>query len=515
MFVGIVPNLVLMTFIKLSRVMNIGIFLLVAKEVFTRGQRIVNVIPMSMLTQLPFSPVLQRPYICDYPGCTKRYTDPSSLRKHKNNSHLKKARCDGRPDGEDGGGVPQISEVVSSSKGFQKLQRPKQARRSSSSAVEGIHMMETSTMMEGSMIPGAMKQEAMYHPESSELPFMKAHTDPGPAALQRVRNSIGSYLLCQEDPQYSTDRGDYTTYYLEADQKQISTGGGGVALPVIQHSSWGHHSASPPTAEYPHQPPPTLNQLSNYSPAPMRTHLLTRTRSNGNSVTSNGTFLAPSPAESMLSSASIETARTNHTYPGTKRVTVNNATFTPSLRNHSAVATGDRQHNRHHSYPTMSGVIEQQRNRPLQRNLSQGNTDHGYFSRHNLLPPLQSNKALGYELCDALPSFSDVQSTSSCSMDTYRLQYSANDMAPPTHQPEYVTCQPPVHGGHEQLLFDGSVDNGSHIMHLPSYSEAMRSRGASSNMVLGDRSTHIMSLSRETSFLEGLHSRHDIEEGLF
>lgn len=34
MFVGIVPNLVIMTFIKLSPAMNIGIFLLVAKEIF-------------------------------------------------------------------------------------------------------------------------------------------------------------------------------------------------------------------------------------------------------------------------------------------------------------------------------------------------------------------------------------------------------------------------------------------------------------------------------------------------
>lgn len=25
---------------------------------------------------------LQKPYVCKAPGCTKRYTDPSSLRKH-------------------------------------------------------------------------------------------------------------------------------------------------------------------------------------------------------------------------------------------------------------------------------------------------------------------------------------------------------------------------------------------------------------------------------------------------
>lgn len=372
--------------------------------------------------------------------------------------------------------------------------------------------METSTMMEGPAIHGALKPEAMYHSDACELPFMKAHTDPGPAALQRVRNSIGSYLLCREDPPYCADGRDYNTYYHEADQKQISIGGG-LALPVIQHSSWSPHSTSPLTTEYPHQPHPTLNQLSSYSPAPLKTHLLPRTRNNGSSVASNGTVLAPSPAESMLSSVSIETARTNHTYPGTKRMTADNTAFAPSLRNRSAVSTFDRHHNRHHTYPAMKGSTEQQSNRPLQRNFSQGSSNHVYPSRHNLLPPLQSNKALGYDLCDTLPSFSDVQSTSSCSMDAYRMP-SSIDMTHHTHQPEYAGCQQPVQSSHEQFMFNGSLHNGSHIMHLPSYSEVMHARVASSNMVLADRSTHLMSLPRETSFLECQHSGHDIE-GLF
>lgn len=31
--------------------------------------------------------VLQKPYVCKAPGCTKRYTDPSSLRKHVKTVH--------------------------------------------------------------------------------------------------------------------------------------------------------------------------------------------------------------------------------------------------------------------------------------------------------------------------------------------------------------------------------------------------------------------------------------------
>lgn len=30
---------------------------------------------------------LQKPYVCKFPGCTKRYTDPSSLRKHVKTVH--------------------------------------------------------------------------------------------------------------------------------------------------------------------------------------------------------------------------------------------------------------------------------------------------------------------------------------------------------------------------------------------------------------------------------------------
>ena len=34
-----------------------------------------------------FDSIFQKPYICKAPGCTKRYTDPSSLRKHVKTVH--------------------------------------------------------------------------------------------------------------------------------------------------------------------------------------------------------------------------------------------------------------------------------------------------------------------------------------------------------------------------------------------------------------------------------------------
>ncbi len=49
----------------------------------------------------------QKPYVCKIPGCTKRYTDPSSLRKHVKTVHgpevyaNKKHKGDPGPGGED------------------------------------------------------------------------------------------------------------------------------------------------------------------------------------------------------------------------------------------------------------------------------------------------------------------------------------------------------------------------------------------------------------------------------
>ena len=55
--------------------------------------------------------MFQKPYVCKIPGCTKRYTDPSSLRKHVKTVHgpeahiTKKQRGDTypRPPPQDGG----------------------------------------------------------------------------------------------------------------------------------------------------------------------------------------------------------------------------------------------------------------------------------------------------------------------------------------------------------------------------------------------------------------------------
>lgn len=41
----------------------------------------------TFLTAPPFPVIFQKPYVCKIPGCTKRYTDPSSLRKHVKTVH--------------------------------------------------------------------------------------------------------------------------------------------------------------------------------------------------------------------------------------------------------------------------------------------------------------------------------------------------------------------------------------------------------------------------------------------
>lgn len=40
-----------------------------------------------LINSMNFSIFVQKPYICDAPGCTKCYTDPSSLRKHIKTVH--------------------------------------------------------------------------------------------------------------------------------------------------------------------------------------------------------------------------------------------------------------------------------------------------------------------------------------------------------------------------------------------------------------------------------------------
>lgn len=45
------------------------------------------ILPLSHLCLLSSFSIQQKPYVCKLPGCTKRYTDPSSLRKHVKTVH--------------------------------------------------------------------------------------------------------------------------------------------------------------------------------------------------------------------------------------------------------------------------------------------------------------------------------------------------------------------------------------------------------------------------------------------
>ena len=66
---------------------------------------------------LPVSHLSQKPYACKAPGCIKRYTDPSSLRKHVKTVHGADFYANKRHKGEGdggGGGAPSGSGAPSS-----------------------------------------------------------------------------------------------------------------------------------------------------------------------------------------------------------------------------------------------------------------------------------------------------------------------------------------------------------------------------------------------------------------
>lgn len=49
---------------------------------------------------------IQKPYVCKIPGCTKRYTDPSSLRKHVKTVHGPEAHITKKHRGDTGPRAP-------------------------------------------------------------------------------------------------------------------------------------------------------------------------------------------------------------------------------------------------------------------------------------------------------------------------------------------------------------------------------------------------------------------------
>lgn len=56
--------------------------------------------------------LLQKPYVCKIPGCTKRYTDPSSLRKHVKTVHGPEAHITKKHRGDTGPRAPSSALTV-------------------------------------------------------------------------------------------------------------------------------------------------------------------------------------------------------------------------------------------------------------------------------------------------------------------------------------------------------------------------------------------------------------------
>ncbi len=75
-----------------------------------------------------FCAFLQKPYVCKIPGCTKRYTDPSSLRKHVKTVHGPEAHITKKHRG-DTGPRPPGSAMTPGGQGSELVLEKEETRR--------------------------------------------------------------------------------------------------------------------------------------------------------------------------------------------------------------------------------------------------------------------------------------------------------------------------------------------------------------------------------------------------
>ena len=455
--------------------------------------------------------------MCDYPGCTKRYTDPSSLRKHKNNSHLKKLCPDvnfGSIESNTPVETPSVGGVMMGGgglKGKQKavksLLRHNSVPSTQCGIPEGGIPMDTNTAWNSDQVY-SVKTEKDKH---SEPHFSKSHTDPGPATMQRVRNGINSYLLHTEDQElapgrpypksvvqrtYTKVQGDVVQpdeFWIPSPQRQAS-----VPLPVIQQ---GPQPQNKPLYHSTHLHPP-ISESSVYTGVP--SGQIPRTGSNGSSIHS-GSYPPPSPADSMFSSTSTETAKT---YPGTRKMQSNHSSSQGfSLRHGSAV---DRPYRRHTStHPPLSlsrsNPIDLEHT-SLYPSVQLGSS--GGLSRHTPLPPLESSDDFSsYSMqdpCETLPNFSDVNS----SVDMFNTPPSIDALEMTIPGQDYTPVQylPNVESNKTSVISSVTYIETTPQAHLPSYSEAVMSQVPPPNMLLGDQSTHALVLPTENSYLEQIRN---------
>lgn len=114
--------------------------------------------PGTRVSNLPSS---QKPYVCKIPGCTKRYTDPSSLRKHVKTVHgpeahiTKKQRSDvpPRPQPPKGNGVNEAN----SRHGAKGVEGKLEANSTSGGMEDCLQLKSIKT--ENSMVSSALHRE--------------------------------------------------------------------------------------------------------------------------------------------------------------------------------------------------------------------------------------------------------------------------------------------------------------------------------------------------------------------
>lgn len=115
----------------------------------------------------------QKPYVCKLPGCTKRYTDPSSLRKHVKTVHGPDAHVTKRHRGD--GPLPRAPAPASV--------EPKRER-------DGGPVREDSRL--------AVPEGAMVRPSPASMPRLPCPHLPSPFPLTRLR--LRAPLFCGWSP---------------------------------------------------------------------------------------------------------------------------------------------------------------------------------------------------------------------------------------------------------------------------------------------------------------------------
>ena len=395
------------------------------------------------------------------------------MRKHKNNTHANTKKA--RPDPSSKDISEPSSKQSSNTSGTKGKQRAPHLRKNSLPVISTRQVSQDAPSSFGSQqsikrepfyyqekqeVPNTLssfgsegaqpsiKREPFYYQGKQELPFVKASTDPTPQSIQQVRNSIVQYHETEMERYRNS-----SSSYQPVDYSSLPSwppSSGGIPMSVIHSTDDVSNQFSP-------------NTLPSWNEVKAEKTPIARKGSNGSC-----SLTIPSPAESMFSSISAKTDRTNWTYPGTLRP-VGTRSPLPTIR---AIAPSDGGHSHTVTYPLSNPSLGQ----------------------YPLLPSLQhSSSEMDFPVHTGLESEYTDMNGDCQSIDTvYNSPHSINPTSPGVSSqdqqqsignvpsPAYIgtTAAPPFHRSTVAPT----------TARLPSYNEYM----TSSNMVMG-QSAHNMS----------------------